>query len=90
MTRPSLANKLRAIAEFGKIVLARTPDISAYERTQNHPLLRDPKYGLDYEPWRRSHDVPNAYGLEGVFNQGHVHPSEGDTTATHNSMEAAG
>ena len=89
MTRPSLANKLRAIAEFGKIVLARTPDISAYERAQNHPLLRDPKYGLDYEPWRRSHDVPNAYGLEGVFNQAHLPPSDGDT-ATQNSMEAAG
>ena len=89
MTRPSLVNKLRAIAEFGKIVLARTPDVSAYERTQNHPLLRDPKYGLDYEPWRKSHDVPNAYGLEGVFNQAHLPPSDGDT-ATQNSMEAAG
>ncbi len=27
-----------------------TPDPSAYERLQNHPLLREPKYGLDYEP----------------------------------------
>jgi uncharacterized protein YbjT (DUF2867 family) len=89
MTRPSLVNKLRAIAEFGKIALARTPDISGYERTQNHPLLREPKYGLDYEPWRRSHDVLNAYGLEGVFNQAHLAPPDGDT-ATQNSMEAAG
>ena len=89
MARPSMANKLRAIAEFGKIVLARTPDSAAYERAQNRPLLRDPKYGLDYEPWRRSHDVPNAYGLEGAFNQGHLH-SEGGTSATLDSMEAAG
>ena len=89
MTRPSLANKLRAIAELGKIVLARTPDISAYERTQNHPLLRDPKYGLDYEPWRRSHAVPNAYGLEGVFNQGHVQPSGGVGALINDSVEAA-
>jgi len=35
--------------------------------------LRDPKYGLDYEPRRRSPDVPNAYGVEGAFNQGHLH-----------------
>ena len=72
-----------------RIALARTPDISGYERTQNHPLLREPKYGLDYEPWRRSHDVPNAYGLEGVFNQAHLPPPDGDT-ATQNSMAAAG
>ncbi len=89
MTRRSLANKLRAIAEFAKIVLARTPDVSAYEQRQNHPLLRDPKYGLDYAPWRRSHAVPNAYGLEGVFNQGHLHPSDQRTSGIQDSMEAA-
>jgi uncharacterized protein YbjT (DUF2867 family) len=90
MTRRSLANKLRAIAEFGKIVLARTPDLAAYERTQNHPLLKDPKYGLDYEPWRRSHTVPNAYGLEGVFNQGHLQLSGGVPSVTEDSMVAVG
>jgi hypothetical protein len=90
MARPSLANKLRAIAGLGKIVLTRAPDISAYERTQNHPLLRDPKYGLDYEPWRRSHDVPNAYGLEGAFNEGHLHPSDLGRSAVPDSMAAEG
>ena len=53
-------------------------------------LLRDPKYGLDYEPWRRSHDVPNAYGFEGGFNQGHLHPSDEGGSETQDSMEAAG
>ena len=90
MTRPSLSNKLRAIAEFARIVLTPTPNISAYERRQNHPLLKDPKYGLDYDPWRRTHAVSNAYGLEGVFNQGHLHPSEEGTTGTQSSMEAGG
>ena len=90
MTRPSLPNKLRAIAEFARIVLTRTPNISAYERRQNHPLLKDPKYGLDYEPWRRTHAISNAYGLEGVFNQGHLLPSHEGTTGSQSSMEAGG
>ena len=90
MTRPSLSNKLRAIAEFGRIVLTRTPNISAYERWQNHPLLKDPKYGLDYGPWRRTHAVSNAYGLEGVFNQGHLLSSHEGTTGSQSSMEAGG
>ena len=90
MTRPSLPNKLRAIAEFARIVLTRTPNISAYERRQNHPLLKDPKYGLDYEPWRRTHAVSNAYGLEGVFNQGHLLPSHEGTTGSQSYMEAGG
>ena len=90
MTRPSLSNKLRAIAEFGRIVLTRTPNISAYERRQNHPLLKDPKYGLDYGPWRRTHAVSNAYGLEGVFNQGHLLSSHEGTTGSQSSMEAGG
>ena len=78
MAQPSFANRLRAIAQFGKIVLTRMPDIAAYERAQNYPQLRSPKYGLDYEPWRRSHDVENAYGLDGVFNQGHLQPFSND------------
>ena len=90
MTRPSLSNKLRAIAEFARIVLIPTPNISAYERRQNHPLLKDPKYGLDYGPWRRTHAVSNAYGLEGVFNQGHLLSSHEGTTGSQSSMEAGG
>ena len=72
LARRSLANKLRVLAEFTKILLTRTPDVEAYERSQNHPLLREPTYGLDYEPWSRAHSVVNAYGLDSRFNEGHV------------------
>lgn len=80
MARPSVANKLRAIGAFMKILLTRTPDLSAYERSQNHPLLREPKYGLDYEPWRAPHTVTNAFGHASSFNEGHIHAP---TAATH-------
>ena len=58
---------------FMKILLTRTPDLSAYERSQNHPLLREPKYGLDYEPWRAPHTVTNAFGHSSSFNEAHIH-----------------
>lgn len=69
MARPSMTNKLHALADFVKILLTRTPDIEAYERSQNHPLLREPKYGLDYEPWARSHGARRAYGLDSALNE---------------------
>lgn len=73
MARQSFANKLRAAGELFKILLARTPDLAAYERSQNHPLLREPKYGLDFAPWLTSHRDSGAYGLNSVFNEGHLH-----------------
>ncbi len=48
-----MTTKLRILvtATVGKTgEVTRTPDLSAYERSQNHPLLRKPKHGLDYEP----------------------------------------
>ncbi len=85
LTRPSLANKLRAMGAFMKILLARTPRLSAYERFQNHPLLREPKYGLDYEPWRAPHTATNAFGFgsASAFNEGHIHaPTAATPTRT--------
>jgi uncharacterized protein YbjT (DUF2867 family) len=72
MARPSLANKVRAVGEFVKILLTRTPNLEAYERSRNHPLLRQPKYGLDYDPWLTPHSEVSAYGLSSAFNEGHT------------------
>jgi len=72
MARRSLANKLRAVGEFAKILLARTPNLAAYERSQNQPLLREPKYGLDNEPWLIPHSEAGAFGLNSEFNEAHL------------------
>ena len=72
MARPSMANKLRAVADFMKILLARTPNLDAYERSQNQPLLQEPKYGLDNEQWLTPHSDEGAYGVDSKFNEGHL------------------
>lgn len=72
MARPSLGNKLRAVADLMKILLARTPNLDAYERSQNQPILREPKYGLDNEQWLAPHSDEGAYGLNSKFNEGHL------------------
>ena len=72
MARRSFANKLRAIGEFLKILFARTPDLVAYERSQNDPMLKEPKFGLDFEPWVKPHTGTGAYGLNSAFNEGHL------------------
>lgn len=69
MSRPSLANKLRAIAGFAKILLTPAPDLSAYESAQNQPLLRAPEYGLDNQAWRETHTVTNAFGAGRAVNE---------------------
>jgi uncharacterized protein YbjT (DUF2867 family) len=72
MAHRSFANKLRAVGEFVKILLARTPDLDSYERLQHQPLLRAPQYGVDYEPWLTTHGVDDAYGVNSTVNEGHL------------------
>jgi NAD(P)H dehydrogenase (quinone) len=72
MARPSLVNKGRALVDFMKILLARTPNLDAYERSQNQPILRAPKYGLDNEQWLAPHSKEAAYGPNSAFNEGHL------------------
>ena len=62
VTKKTLGNKLRAIANFGRILLTSTPDLDKYEQNQSHVLLRDPKFSLDYAPWTETHSVENAFG----------------------------
>jgi hypothetical protein len=71
LARSSLANRVRAAAGFMKILLTRTPDLEGYARSQNHPIVRQPLYGLDYEPWRSSHTVTNAFGVARGY-EGHI------------------
>jgi len=72
MARRTTSNRLRALAEFMKTLLTRTPDLEAYERSQNHPLLREPKYGLDFGPWLVPHGEPGAYGAHSALSEGHL------------------
>lgn len=72
MAHRSLANKLRVLTDLMKIVLTRTPDLETYEQSQHHPLLRDSKGGMDYEPWLTPHSAENAYSLYNTFNAGHT------------------
>ncbi len=64
VTKQTLANKLRAYANFAKILLIPTPDLEGYEKQQSHVLLHEPKFSLDYAPWAATHNVSNAFGWQ--------------------------
>ena len=64
VTKPTLANKLRAIALFGKILVTSTPDLDKYEQDRSHVLLREPKFSVDYAPWVATHNVENTFGYQ--------------------------
>ena len=72
MSQPSLANKLRAVAGFIKILLTPAPDLSAYDTAQHQPLLRAPEYGMDNAAWRETHDVTGAFGTTRAHEDGHI------------------
>ena len=72
MARRTFANKLRALGDVVKVLLTRTPNLDAYERAQNQPLLRAPQYGLDNQRWLAPHSDEGAYGLDSIFNEGHL------------------
>ena len=72
MSKPSLANKLRVVAGFIKIVLTAAPDLSAYEAAQHQPLLRAPEYGINNAAWRETHDVTGAFGTTSEHTRGHT------------------
>ena len=72
MSRPSVANKLRAIAEFVKILLTPAPDLAAYDRALNLPILREPEYSVDNLAWRETHAATHAFDTASAFNTGHI------------------
>ena len=72
MSTPSVANKLRAVAEFVKILLTPAPDLAGHERAQHQPLLRAPEYGIDNAAWRETQDVAGAFGTSGSPGHDHI------------------
>ncbi len=77
MSKQNLANQLRAVAAFIKILLTPTPDLPAADKAQHQPLLRAPEYGIDNAAWRETHDVTGAFGTTSAHKQGHIHiPSQ--------------
>jgi len=72
LSRPSPANKLRALASFIKILLTPAPDLAGYEEAQHQPLLRAPEYGVGNAAWRETHDIAGAFGRSSATNQGHL------------------
>jgi uncharacterized protein YbjT (DUF2867 family) len=72
MSRPSVANKLRAVAGFMKILLTPAPDLAAYERNLNLPIVRAPEYSVANQAWRETHAVTAAFGTTSAFNDGHL------------------
>lgn len=63
-TQRTLWNKLRAITNFAKLLLTVTPNLERFERDQFFPTIRDARFALEYEPWKASHNRPNAFGSE--------------------------
>ena len=64
VTKRTVANKLRAVVNFSKILLTPTPDLDKYEQNKSHVLLRETKFSLDYAPWAKTHNVDNAFGYK--------------------------
>ena len=62
VVKPSLANKLKAIASFGKILLTPTPDLDKYEKSLNHPVISQAAYATDFSPWMDSHSMKGLLG----------------------------
>lgn len=57
----SFANKLRAIRNFSRILLAAKPDATAIERRRDHVLLKTPTFVGDSPDWRARHDPAAGY-----------------------------
>ncbi len=55
VTRPTFGNKLNAILGFIKLVLTSAVDLDKLEQDREYPMLKDPKYAIDYAPWLQSH-----------------------------------
>ena len=51
----TVASRVRALANFVKIALARTPDVAAIERREVHVLIKDARYCGENPEWRESH-----------------------------------
>ncbi len=62
-TARSLGNKLKAIAQFMKILITRAPDPARWERESGWPMLKAAEYCGDHTAWSQTHDTANAFGV---------------------------
>lgn len=57
ITKPSLANKLKAIGGFVSLLMTRPVDLEKFERNHGYPVLKQPVLSQNYKPWVMSHDL---------------------------------
>ena len=62
--KQSLANKVKAIKFFIKMLLTPTPDMDKYERQQGHPVISDPLYSANSDDWLSTHSNTNQNGYK--------------------------
>ncbi len=64
-TKRSLPNLVRAMGQMLKIMLTPAPDLNTWERRHGFPVIegRDCADAMD---WRKTHESPNAFGVEHV------------------------
>jgi len=55
VTRPTFGNKLKAVRGFIKLLSTGAVDLDKLEKDRGYPILKDPKYSIDYTPWLQSH-----------------------------------
>lgn len=51
----SFANKLKALGFFARMLMTPAPDVDAWEKEWNHPMIPDPVYSTDSEEWLALH-----------------------------------
>ena len=55
VTRPTFGNKLKAIRGFISLIFTAAVDLDKLEKDREYPVVKDPKYSIDYAPWHQSH-----------------------------------
>jgi len=68
VTRPTFANKLKAIRGFIKLVFTGAVDLDKLEKDRGYPILKDPIYSIDYTPWLQSHGEQHSVSLRFSIN----------------------
>ena len=47
-------NQKILVLGFMKLVLTKAVDLDKLEKDRGYPILKDPKYSIDYTPWFQS------------------------------------
>ncbi len=65
VVKTSLGNKLKAIANFLKIILTPVPDLDEYEQSLGLPVITQAAYAPDFSPWMNSHSIEGLLSNRG-------------------------